>query len=237
MDALLAETSIGITELKKNPSAVIREAGAQTIVVLHHNKPSAYLVPASTYEALMDVLDDLQLIPVVQQRISSWQADPDQVIEVSRSELEISLVVRLLHQPKHARQQNRCLAPFEPWAAHPVHTVCSCCPRPRESMILASRTCVHRRWLYIDKVPVMPLWLLVYREIVVRYRGYTQFLPTKYLAALTLKGAFAAIHNDWRQRFTFSNTLPFGDGIWPIRGKGGTGFDFNCLQTLLGLIQ
>jgi antitoxin StbD len=88
MDAVLAETSIGITELKKNPSAVIRDAGTDTIVVLHHNKPSAYLVPASTYEALMDVLDDLQLIPVVQQRISSWQADPDKVIEVTRSELE-----------------------------------------------------------------------------------------------------------------------------------------------------
>ena len=87
MDALLAETSIGITELKKNPSAVIRDAGTDTIVVLHHNKPSAYLVPASTYEALMDVLDDLQLIPVVQQRISSWQADPDNVIELSRDEL------------------------------------------------------------------------------------------------------------------------------------------------------
>lgn len=88
MDAVLAETSIGITELKKNPSAVIRDAGTDTIVVLHHNKPSAYLVPASTYEALMDVLDDLQLIPVVQQRISSWQADPDKVIEITRSELE-----------------------------------------------------------------------------------------------------------------------------------------------------
>jgi len=45
-------------------------------------------VPASTYEALMDVLDDLQLIPIVQQRISSWQADPDKVIEITRSELE-----------------------------------------------------------------------------------------------------------------------------------------------------
>ena len=41
MDAVLAETSIGITELKKNPSAVIRDAGTQTVVVLHHNKPSA----------------------------------------------------------------------------------------------------------------------------------------------------------------------------------------------------
>ncbi len=88
MDAVLAETSIGITELKKNPSAIIRQAGTETIVVLHHNKPSAYLVPARTYEALMDVLDDLQLIPIVQQRIASWQADPGKVIEVTKAELE-----------------------------------------------------------------------------------------------------------------------------------------------------
>ena len=88
MDAVLAETSIGITELKKNPSAVIRDAGTDAVVVLNHNKPSAYLVPASTYEALMDVLDDLQLLPVVQQRIASWQANPTDVIEFSRQEVE-----------------------------------------------------------------------------------------------------------------------------------------------------
>lgn len=88
MDAVLAETSIGITELKKNPSAVIRDAGDRAVVVLHHNKPSAYLVPASTYEALMDVLDDLQLVPVVQQRIAAWQGNPERVIEIPRQELE-----------------------------------------------------------------------------------------------------------------------------------------------------
>lgn len=88
MDAVLAETSIGITELKKNPSAVIRDAGAGTVVILHHNKPSAYLVPARSYEALMDVLDDLQLLPVVRERMATWQADPDKVIDVSREELE-----------------------------------------------------------------------------------------------------------------------------------------------------
>ena len=87
MQAVLAETSIGITELKKNPSAVIREAGDETIVVLHHNKPSAYLVPAHSYEALMDVLDDLQLLPLVQQRIASWRAERSNVTEVSRDEL------------------------------------------------------------------------------------------------------------------------------------------------------
>jgi len=88
MDVVLAETSIGITELKKNPSAVIRDAGADTVVILHHNKPSAYLVPARSYEALMDVLDDLQLLPTVRERMANWQADPDQVIEVSREEIE-----------------------------------------------------------------------------------------------------------------------------------------------------
>jgi antitoxin StbD len=87
MDAVLAETSIGITELKKNPSAVIRNAGTETVVVLHHNKPSAYLVPARTYEALMDVLDDLQLIPIVQQRIKVWESDPSAVISMSREAL------------------------------------------------------------------------------------------------------------------------------------------------------
>lgn len=87
MQALLAETSIGITELKKNPSAVIREAGTETVVVLHHNKPSAYLVPAASYEALMDVLEDLQLGPLVQQRIQAWQANPENVIEIGLDEL------------------------------------------------------------------------------------------------------------------------------------------------------
>lgn len=87
MDAVLAQQSIGITELKKNPSAVIRDAGSQPVAVLHHNKPSAYLVPAGTYEALMDVFDDLQLMPLVQQRIADWQAHPEDVIDVSRDEL------------------------------------------------------------------------------------------------------------------------------------------------------
>ncbi len=87
MESLLAETSIGITELKKNPSAVIRDAGDSPVVVLHHNKPSAYLVPAKTYEALMDMLDDLQLAPLLRERLATWHDDPTDVIEVSITDL------------------------------------------------------------------------------------------------------------------------------------------------------
>ena len=69
MDALLAEASIGITELKKNPSAVIRNAGDAPVVILHHNRPTAYLVPVRRYEAMMDMLDER----VLTEEQAGWQ--------------------------------------------------------------------------------------------------------------------------------------------------------------------
>ena len=88
MQTLFAETSIGITDLKKNPSAAIREAGDNTVVVLHHNKPSAYLVPARTYEAMMDIFDDLRLVPLIQARLAALDEHPDEIIETSIAQLE-----------------------------------------------------------------------------------------------------------------------------------------------------
>ena len=84
MDTLLAEASIGITELKKNPSAVIRNAGDAPVVILHHNRPTAYLVPVRRYEAMMDVLDDLALAEIVKERLNHL----DDAEEVSIEELE-----------------------------------------------------------------------------------------------------------------------------------------------------
>lgn len=84
MDTLLAEASVGITELKKNPSAVIRNAGDAPVVILHHNRPTAYLVPVRRYEAMMDVLDDLALAKIVKERLKHL----DDAEEVSIEELE-----------------------------------------------------------------------------------------------------------------------------------------------------
>lgn len=52
MDALQARLSVSITELKKNPSAIIDNAHGQPIAILNHNRPTAYLVPAATFEAM-----------------------------------------------------------------------------------------------------------------------------------------------------------------------------------------
>lgn len=53
MDTIQAPLSISISELKRNPSAVIQAAGGRAVAVLNHNRPTAYIVPASTYEALI----------------------------------------------------------------------------------------------------------------------------------------------------------------------------------------
>lgn len=70
MEAILSNASVSITELKRNPSAVIEAADGESVAILVHNKPSAYLVPAETYQRLMERLEDLELAELVRARRS-----------------------------------------------------------------------------------------------------------------------------------------------------------------------
>ncbi len=68
MKTILANSSASITELKRNPSALIEESEGEPIAILNHNSPTAYLVPAETYEKIMEKLEDYQLDLIVQGR-------------------------------------------------------------------------------------------------------------------------------------------------------------------------
>jgi len=68
MEQLYANTSVSISELKKNPSAVIQKAEGFSVAVLNHNRPAAYLVPVATFEAMMDQLEDQVLARLVKER-------------------------------------------------------------------------------------------------------------------------------------------------------------------------
>ncbi len=68
MDRILASASVSISDLKKNPSRVIHDAEGAPVVILNHNKPSAYLVPAETFEAVMEQLEDYELAKLVEER-------------------------------------------------------------------------------------------------------------------------------------------------------------------------
>lgn len=70
METILTDISISITEFKRNPSAVIEAAGGKSVAVPVHNRPSAYLVPAGTYQSLLGRLEDLELAELVRSRVS-----------------------------------------------------------------------------------------------------------------------------------------------------------------------
>ncbi|MBW6508459.1 MAG: type II toxin-antitoxin system Phd/YefM family antitoxin [Desulfuromonadales bacterium] len=83
MKSILANCSASISELKKNPSALIDQANGEPIVILNHNKPTAYLVAAETYEKLMERIEDYQLGMIVKERqnekISAVDVDIDEL--------------------------------------------------------------------------------------------------------------------------------------------------------------
>ena len=68
LDPILANASVSISTLKKNPSAVIKAAEGFPVAVLNHNKPTAYIVPAEAWEAMLDRLEDIELAEIVRQR-------------------------------------------------------------------------------------------------------------------------------------------------------------------------
>lgn len=68
LEPILADSGVSISDLKKNPSAVIEAAGGFPVAILNRNTPAAYLVPAKAWEALMDYIDDLELSEIVRQR-------------------------------------------------------------------------------------------------------------------------------------------------------------------------
>jgi antitoxin StbD len=88
MESVLANCSVSISELKKNPSALIEQSGGEPIAILNHNKPTAYLIPAATYEALMEKIEDYQLGLIVNERqhekISAVEVTLDELIAVGK---------------------------------------------------------------------------------------------------------------------------------------------------------
>ena len=66
----LADAGVSISDLKKNPSAVIKAAEGFPVAILNRNTPAAYLVPAKAWKALMDRLEDIELAEIVRTRAS-----------------------------------------------------------------------------------------------------------------------------------------------------------------------
>jgi len=65
---IYARTTVSMTDLRRNPSGILEDAGDSPVAVLNHNKPAAYLLSARAYEALLDKLEDFELTKIVKER-------------------------------------------------------------------------------------------------------------------------------------------------------------------------
>jgi len=78
-----ASLTASISDIKRNPQALIDSAQGETIALLNRNKPTAYIVPAKTYEMLMDLAEDIELGRIIEER----KGEKKNAIEVGIDEL------------------------------------------------------------------------------------------------------------------------------------------------------
>lgn len=70
MQPIYASHTASISELKKNPTLLITQAEGHPVAILNHNIATAYLIPAATFEKILEALDEQDLQNIVQQRLT-----------------------------------------------------------------------------------------------------------------------------------------------------------------------
>ena len=83
MKSVVSTGSASIVELRHDPVAVLSAAGGAPVAILNHDEPADYLVPAATYEWLVERLEDVELARIVRER----QPQFGDAVEVDLDEL------------------------------------------------------------------------------------------------------------------------------------------------------
>lgn len=83
MDAIFADYSVSISEFKKNPAEILRNAGEKPVAVLSHNRPAFYMVSPKVFEAMLEEISDRELIEKVRTRLGNLS----EAVEVNIDEI------------------------------------------------------------------------------------------------------------------------------------------------------
>ncbi len=65
---ILTDVSTSISDFKKNPMLAVQQANGSPLAVLNHNRPVFYCVPPAQFEAIMERIDDLDLMALACER-------------------------------------------------------------------------------------------------------------------------------------------------------------------------
>jgi len=80
---ILADVGVSITDLKRNPAAVVAAAKEQQVAVLNRNRPVAYIISPEVWDHICDLIEDREDAELVRHRL----AEPGEMIEVSIDDL------------------------------------------------------------------------------------------------------------------------------------------------------
>lgn len=78
MQAIFADVTISMSEFKKNPAAVLRDARSRPVAVLNHNKAAFYMVEPVLFEVMLEELADQAL----HRKVLARMGERAQAIEV-----------------------------------------------------------------------------------------------------------------------------------------------------------
>ena len=83
MEVILSDIAVSMSEFKKNPAAVLREANNRPVAVLNHNRAAFYMVEPHLFEAMMEELADQELYRKAVSRL----AEKSRAVEVDIDDL------------------------------------------------------------------------------------------------------------------------------------------------------
>jgi len=83
MEAIFTDVTVSMSEFKKNPAAVLREANNRPVAVLNHNKAAFYMVEPALFRAMLDELADQEL----HHKVLARMRERAQAVEVNIDEV------------------------------------------------------------------------------------------------------------------------------------------------------
>ncbi|MCR5893360.1 MULTISPECIES: type II toxin-antitoxin system prevent-host-death family antitoxin [Burkholderia] len=60
LHTILASVTASVSELKRNPMGTVAAGEGFPVAILSHNEPAFYCVPAKTWEAMVERLEDIE---------------------------------------------------------------------------------------------------------------------------------------------------------------------------------
>jgi antitoxin StbD len=66
--SILSEVAASVTELKRDPMGTVAAGEGSPVAILNRNEPAFYCVPAKTFEAMMERLEDIDLNAIADAR-------------------------------------------------------------------------------------------------------------------------------------------------------------------------